>query len=65
MTLKLNFEKIEFQNRGISLISLKNETKCRIFYAKGAETNFLCKTNMVVLVLGTKYVSNSLSLSLT
>ena len=35
------------------------------FYAKGAETNFLCKTNMVVLVLGTKHVSNSLSLSLT
>ena len=40
MTLKLNFEKIKFQNRGISLISLGKEAKCWIFYTKGAKANF-------------------------
>jgi len=41
VTLKLDFEKIEFQNRGIFLISLGNEAKCWIFCAKGAKANFL------------------------
>ena len=34
MTLKLDFEKIEFQNRGISLINLGKEAKCWIFFFK-------------------------------
>ena len=33
VTLKLDFEKIEFQNMGISLISLGNWIKCWIFCA--------------------------------
>ena len=33
-TLKIDFQKIEFLNRGISLISLKNEAKYYIFCAK-------------------------------
>ena len=43
MTLKLDFEKIEFQNRGISLINLGNVAKYWIFCAKGANANFLLK----------------------
>ena len=42
MTLKLDFEKIEFQNRGISLINLGKEAKCWIFFfKKRAKANFL------------------------
>ena len=40
-TLKLDFEKIEFQNKGISLISLGNWAKWWIFCAKEAKANFL------------------------
>ena len=39
--LKLDFKKIEFQNRGIFLINLGNWAKCWIFCAKGANANFL------------------------
>ena len=45
MTLKLDFEKIEFQNKGIFLISLENVTKCWIFCTKWAKANFLQKKN--------------------
>ena len=36
-----DFEKIEFQNRGISLFSLGKEAKYWIFSVKGAKANFL------------------------
>ena len=39
--LKLDFEKMEFQDRGIFLISLKKMVKCWIFCAKMAKANFL------------------------
>ena len=39
--LKLNFEKIEFQNRGISLISLGNGAKRWFFCTKRALAHFL------------------------
>ena len=39
-TLKLNFEKIELQKRGISLISLEKIAECCIFYAKRAFAHF-------------------------
>ena len=39
-TLKLDFEKIELQKRGISLISLRNETKRWNFCVKRAFTHF-------------------------
>ena len=37
----LDFLQIEFQNRGISLISLRKEAKYWIFCTKGAKANFL------------------------
>ena len=40
-SLQLDFEKIEFQNRGISLFSLEKEAKYWIFFVKGAKANFL------------------------
>ena len=40
MTLKLDFEKIEFQNKSIFLISLREEAKCWIFCAKGGKDQF-------------------------
>ena len=47
MTLKLDFEKIEFQNKGISLISLGKGANCWIFCAKGAKTNFLLQLSTI------------------
>ena len=35
-----DFEKIEFQNMGISLISLESGAKCWIVFMKGAKANF-------------------------
>jgi len=40
VTLKLDFEKIEFQNRSISLISLENEAKCWIFLRERGKGQF-------------------------
>ena len=44
-TLKLNFEKIEFQNRDIYLISLGKGTKCWFFCMKMAFVHFGHKYN--------------------
>ena len=47
-TFNFDFEKIEFQNRGISLVSLENEAKCWIFCAKWAKANFLLVNSPVI-----------------
>ena len=39
--LNLNFEKIEFQRKSISLISLENWAKCWIVFLKRANVNFV------------------------
>ena len=41
--LKLDFEKIKFQKKGISLISLENGAKCFIICVKRAKANFVPK----------------------
>ena len=38
---KLNFEKIEFQKRGISLINLGKRVECYLVCPKRAEANFV------------------------
>ena len=38
---KLNFEKIEFQKRDISLISLEKRAKCWVVFLKRVKTNFV------------------------
>ena len=43
--LKLDFEKIKFQKKGISLISLENGAKCFIICVKRAKANFVLFCN--------------------
>ena len=50
---KLDFEKIEFQNRVISLISLENWALCCFFCPKRAFVNFVC-INMCLQLLKRK-----------
>ena len=55
---KLDFEKVDFQIRDISLISLEKEVECYLFCPKRAEANFVQVFNG--LNMGWFYVSMTL-----
>ena len=53
MTIKLDFEKIKFQNSSISLISLGKLAKCLIFFARnGQRPIFSAISNLFVFAHG-------------
>ena len=48
--LKLDFQKIEFQNKSISLNSFKYEVFCWKVFAKGTNAHFLSKDRVMILL---------------